>query len=52
MVPSAGWIAVDFGFRAGEVGALFFDPASRYRQMLRVPEPWSTEYLGFPFETR
>ncbi len=41
--------ALDFGFCAGTVGALYFDPAQRYRDMLQVPEPWSLEYLGAPF---
>ena len=41
--------AVDFGFSAGEVGALFYDPARRYEELLVVPQPWSTEYVDYPF---
>ena len=41
--------AVDFRFGAGEVGALFFGPAARYAALLRVPEPWSLEYVAYPF---
>lgn len=36
--------AVDCGFDAKTRGALFFDPARRWRESLRVPEPWSLEY--------
>lgn len=41
--------AVDFRFGAGEVGALFFDPARRYAECLVVPEVWSTAYRDYPF---
>lgn len=41
--------AIDFRFGAGEVGALLFDPARRYRELLRVPEPWSERYVDYPF---
>ena len=41
--------AVDFRFGAGEVGALFFGPAARYAALLGVPEPWSLEYVAYPF---
>ena len=41
--------AVDFRFGAGEVGALFFDPAVRYEALLAVPPNWSTEYVDYPF---
>ncbi len=41
--------AVDFDFGEGEVGALFFDPARRYADRLRVPEPWSLAYEAHPF---
>jgi len=44
--------AVDFGFGAGEVGALFFGPAERYAEVLEVPDPWSLEYVGYPFGER
>ncbi len=41
--------AVDFRWRAGTLGALFFDPARRYAQNLRVPEPWSMDYADYPW---
>ncbi len=41
--------AVDFGFSCGEVGALFFDPARRYTESIRVPNRWSTRYSSYPF---
>jgi hypothetical protein len=41
--------AVDFDFDAGTLGALFFDPARRYVERLRVPTPWSTRYIDYPF---
>jgi hypothetical protein len=44
--------AVDFGWSAGTLGALFFDPARRYAQVLSVPSDWSLEYVAFPFATR
>jgi len=45
--------AVDFGWRAGTLGALFFDPARRYRDVLgATSEPWSLEYVDYPFATR
>jgi hypothetical protein len=40
--------AVDFSFCAGRIGALFFDPARRYAGCLKVPSPWSTEYVVPP----
>jgi hypothetical protein len=50
--PSRGIspFAVDFGWRAGTVGALFFDPARRYAEVLGA-EGWSLEYLDYPFAT-
>ncbi len=42
--------AVDFGFDEGELGALFFDPARRYADVLAVPEPWSRSYVSYPFD--
>ena len=41
--------ALDFGFSAPHLGALFFDPARRYAECLQVPEPWSLEYRTFTF---
>lgn len=40
--------AVDFGWSTGTLGALFFDPARRYAEVLGV-EGWSDEYLTYPF---
>lgn len=42
--------ALDFGWSAGTLGALFFDPARRYAEKLAV-EGWSLEYLDYPFGT-
>ncbi len=42
--------ALDFGFDAPELGALFFDPARRYAEVLAVPQPWSREYSYYPYE--
>ncbi len=44
--------AVDFGWDAGTLGALFFDPAARYKSELGVPAGWSTEYVSDPFAGR
>ncbi|TAH39511.1 MAG: hypothetical protein EYC70_01630 [Planctomycetota bacterium] len=44
--------ALDFGFRAPDLGSLFFDPARRYAECLEVSEPWSLEYVDYPFSTR
>ena len=41
--------ALDFRFCEGECGALLFDPARRYAACLRVPQPWSTRYVDFPW---
>ncbi len=41
--------AVDFHFGAGEVGALFFEPARRYAERLQVPPDWSLVYLDYPY---
>lgn len=37
------------GLWAGDAGALFFDPAGRYPEVLRFPEPWSREYAFNPY---
>ncbi len=52
--PSRGIspFALDFGWSAGTLGALFFDPARRYAETLRVPAPWSLDYVRYPFATR
>jgi hypothetical protein len=51
--PSRGIspFAVDFGWRAGTLGALFFDPARRYAEVLGT-EDWARDYLDYPFATR
>ena len=41
--------AVDVGFSAPHLGALFFDPARRWAELLTIEEPWSTTYLDDPF---
>ena len=41
--------ALDFSFRCGTLGALFFNPAQRYQEQLHITGPWSTEYLDYPF---
>ncbi len=41
--------AVDFDFDDGTLGALFFDPAGRYAETLRVPPNWSRTYVNYPF---
>jgi hypothetical protein len=41
--------AVDYGWKKGVLGALYFDPARRHAEVLKVPEPWSLEYVGYPF---
>jgi len=44
--------AVDFGWSAGTIGALFFDPAARWADQVRVPATWSREYVDYPFTGR
>lgn len=41
--------ALDFSFKAGTLGALFFNPARRYREVLKITDPWSDEYVHYPF---
>jgi len=43
--------AVDFSWKTGTLGSLFFDPARRYAEVLSVPQPWSLEYINYPFAT-
>ena len=38
-----------FQFSCGEVGSLFFDPASRWKRAIRTAGPWSTRYVDDPF---
>lgn len=41
--------ALDFSFRKGTLGALFFNPARRYAEQLRITGPWSRRYIDYPF---
>jgi hypothetical protein len=41
--------AVDYGWDEGTLGALYFDPARRHAELLRVPQPWSLDYVDYPF---
>jgi hypothetical protein len=41
--------ALDFSFNRGTLGALFFNPAKRYGERLKIAEPWSREYVNYPF---
>ena len=41
--------ALDFSFSRGTLGALFFNPAKRYAERLRMTGPWSREYISYPF---
>lgn len=41
--------ALDFSFDKGTLGALFFNPAKRYADQLKITSPWSRLYLNYPF---
>lgn len=41
--------AFGFGWRRGETGALFFDPAARYAEAFDIEGAWSREYTERPF---
>jgi hypothetical protein len=41
--------ALDFFFDRGTLGALFFNPAKRYYESLKIGGEWSTEYIDYPF---
>ncbi|MEK6324383.1 MAG: hypothetical protein AABN33_22315 [Acidobacteriota bacterium] len=41
--------ALDFSFKRGTLGALFFNPAKRYAEMLKITDPWRREYINYPF---
>jgi hypothetical protein len=41
--------ALDFTFERGTLGALFFNPAKRYSDNLKITDPWSLEYINYPF---
>ncbi|HJQ69536.1 MAG TPA: hypothetical protein VKA70_11210 [Blastocatellia bacterium] len=53
MTPRSGInispFALDFSFKRGTLGALFFNPAKRYADRLKIAEPWSREYVNYPF---
>ena len=41
--------ALDFSFERGTLGALFFNPARRYAERLKITGPWSRDYVNYPF---
>lgn len=41
--------ALDFTFDRGTLGALFFNPAKRYAERLKITGPWSLQYIDYPF---
>jgi hypothetical protein len=41
--------ALDFSFKRGTLGALFFNPAKRYAERLKISDPWSRHYINYPF---
>lgn len=41
--------ALDFGWKEGALGALYFDPARRYAEVLAITPPWSLAYLRYPY---
>lgn len=41
--------ALDFSFSRGTLGALFFNPAKRYWEQLTITDPWSRDYVDYPF---
>ncbi|MCA8922055.1 MAG: hypothetical protein KDD82_09615 [Planctomycetes bacterium] len=43
--------AVCFSFWSDQIGALYFDPANRYPEVLGVPEPWSRTYVAYPYRS-
>ncbi|MEZ6184765.1 MAG: hypothetical protein R3F62_07125 [Planctomycetota bacterium] len=43
--------AVCLSFWSDQIGALYFDPANRYPELLVVPEPWSRTYLDYPYRS-
>lgn len=42
--------ALDFFFSKGTLGALFFNPAKRYAEQLKISGAWSREYINYPFK--
>ena len=41
--------ALDFSFSRGTLGALFFNPARRYPEHLKISGVWSRQYINYPF---
>ncbi|MBI4418461.1 MAG: hypothetical protein HY563_06760 [Ignavibacteriales bacterium] len=41
--------ALDLYWQNGTLGALFFNPAKRYQELLIIEGEWSSEYVGYPF---
>jgi hypothetical protein len=41
--------ALDLSFERAALGALFFNPAKRYAENLKIAGPWSLRYLDYPF---
>lgn len=41
--------ALDFSFQEPDLGALFFNPARRYPERLRIGGAWSRRYVSYPF---
>lgn len=41
--------ALDVCWKEGTLGALFFDPARRWAEVLAIEGPWSLRYVGDPF---
>jgi hypothetical protein len=41
--------AMDFSFDTGSLGSLFFNPAKRYSERLKLSGEWSLNYIGYPY---
>ncbi len=41
--------ALDFSFSKPTLGALFFNPAKRYPEQLKITGEWSTQFIQYPF---
>ena len=41
-------LSLDFSFKQGTLGALFFNPARRYAERLKVSDPWSRQCINYP----
>jgi hypothetical protein len=44
--------ALDFTFKRGTLGALFFNPARRYSEQLEITGPWSQNYINYPLQDK